>query len=115
MALTADQFVILRAELGDKVPPSDVDLDQIYTLRGGLVGVVRHVWQSRLAALLNSPASFAVSGEYSQSTSANIAGIQRRLLELAGIPDDSDEIPPNTGGEIMELEVVPLTRTGQDR
>lgn len=115
MALTADQLLILRAELGDAVPPTDETLDQIYALRGGLVGVVRHVWQSRLANLLNSPASFAVPGEYSESQVANITAIQRRLLELAGYPDDSDEIPPNTGGGVPAVEIVPLVRGGQDR
>lgn len=115
MALSADQLLILRAELGDAVPPTDETLDQLYTLRGGLVGVVRHVWQGRLANLINNPASFSVSGEYSQNTAANIAAIQRRLLELAGVPDDSDDLPPNAGGAIAALEIVPLVRVGQDR
>lgn len=113
MALTADQLSLLRAELGDQTPPTDTDLDDIFDLRGGLVGVVRHVWSQRLATLLNQPSSFAVTGDYSQNTAVNITAIRQRLVELSGVSDDSDDIPPG-GGPLM-FKVIQLVRGGQDR
>lgn len=113
MALTLDELAAVRAEIGDTVPPSDDDLDEIHDRRGGLVGVVREVWAKRLAEYLASPASFTVSGEYAQSVAANIQGIQKRLAELATADDDSDEIPQ--GGTILPMKFYQLVRLGQDR
>lgn len=113
MGLTADQLSVLRAELGDIEPPDDGDLDDLFLQYGGLVGVVRHVWRQRLANLLTAPASFSVPGEYSQSVAANITAIERRLAELAGSSDDSDDLPP--GGGVAVITVVPMVRVGQDR
>lgn len=113
MALTADQIRLLRAELGTAEPPTDADLTSLHDLRGGLVGVIRHVWRERLAAFLATPGVMGIPGEYNQATTANIEAIRNRLAELAGIPDDSDEIPP--GGGVLAMRVVPLVRVGQDR
>jgi hypothetical protein len=113
VALTADQLALLRAEIGPAEPPDDSDLDEIYALRGGLVGVARHVWSERLAVLIATPAAFTAVGDYSQNTAANIATIRQRLIELAGFPDTSDELPP--GGATIMFAVVPMVRVGQDR
>ena len=112
MALTAEQLVILRGELGDAEPPTDAELEALYEIRGGLVGVVRHVWSQRLAALLAEPAAFTVVGDYSQSVSANIQTIRDRLVELASHPDDSDDVPQ---GGLTVFKVFHLVRDGQDR
>lgn len=101
MALDPEQLAEVRDEIGTTEPPSDSDLDDIHDRKGGLVGVVRAVWAQRLANFLADPATFAVSGEYSQSVRDNIEGIQNRLKELAGVPDDSDDIPPK--GEVVDV------------
>lgn len=113
MALTDDQLSIVRDEIGPADPPSDSDLDDLHDRYGGLVGVVRAVWKQRLAVLLGTPASFTVVGEYGQNTSANIDAIRRRLFELSGAPDDSDEIPPSSGA--TSVKFYPMQRAGQDR
>lgn len=110
MPLDPDQLAIVRDEIGTADPPSDGDLDDIYDRKGGLVGVVRVVWAQRLANLLALPATFSVSGEYSQSTGDNIEAIQTRLKELSGLSDDSDEIPPTGVGETRPLTSWQLVR-----
>lgn len=109
MPLDSDQLALVRDEVGSVEPPSDADLDDIYDRKGGLVGTVRVVWAQRLANFLADPATFSVSGEYSQSTRDNIEGIQKRLAELSGLADDSDEIPP-AGVTIQALESFQLVR-----
>jgi hypothetical protein len=115
VALTAEQLALLRGELGADPPPTDAELEEYHELRGGLVGVVRHVWSLRLAELIRpeNPASFTVSGVYGQNVAANIGAIRRRLVELSAYPDASDEIPPG-GGEVV-FAVYPLERADQDR
>lgn len=109
MALDSEQLAEVRDEIGTIEPPSDSDLDDIHDRKGGLVGVVRAAWAQRLANLLAEPATFSVSGEYSQSVRDNIEGIQNRLKELAGVPDDSDEIPP-PGLEVAVIHSYQLVR-----
>jgi hypothetical protein len=109
MPLDPDQLALVRDEVGTVEPPSDADLDDIYDRKSGLVGVVRVVWAQRLANFLADPATFNVSGEYSQSVRDNIEGIQKRLAELSGVADDSDDIPP--GGVTMQtLQSYQLVR-----
>jgi hypothetical protein len=110
VALTEDELALVRDEIGIADPPSDSDLDDIHERRGGLVGVVRAVWAGRLADLLALPATFSVSGEYSQSTSANIEAIRKRLSELSGLPDDSDDIPPVDDDGRRPVESLRLVR-----
>jgi len=115
VALTQAQLDLLHGDLAPDAwgGPDDSELDDIYTLRGGLVGVLRQVWSTRLAILLASPASFSVSGEYSQSVNGNIEAIRRRLFELSAYPDTADVIPP--GGGLTMFTAYPLERVGQDR
>lgn len=115
MALSQSQLDLLHGELAPEAwgSPDDSELDDIFTLRGGLVGVIRHVWSNRLATLLAQPASFAVSGEYSQSVSGNIEAIRRRLFELSAYPDSHMEIPP--GGGLTMFKAYQLERVGQER
>lgn len=103
MALEPDELAEVRTEIGSADPPSDSDLDDIHDRVLGLVGVIRAVWATRLADFLSNPASFTVPGEYGQNVAANIEGIQKRLRELSGLPDDSNDIPP--GG----LDLRPVT------
>ncbi len=114
MALSSDQLASIRDEIGTAEPPTTADLDVIYDRVSGLVGVVRAVWAQRLANLLAEPATFSVSGEYSQSTSANIEAIRKRLSELASYPDDSDTIPPG-GVDTRPIQSYQLVRPDCDR
>lgn len=92
MDMTLDQLALVRSEIGTTVPPSDVELQAIFARRGGLVGVVREVWQGRLTTLLATPASFTIPGEYGQSTGENIRAIRAELDKLASLPDSSNAI-----------------------
>lgn len=114
MALDPDQLAAVRDEIGTIEPPSDSDLDDIHERKGGLVGVVRAVWAQRLADLMAEPATFSVSGEYSQSTGKNIEAIQARLAELSSFPDDSNEIPPG-GIDVRPISSYQLVRPDCDR
>jgi hypothetical protein len=115
VALSQAQLDLLHGELAPDPwgGPDDSELDDIFTLRGGVVGVIRQVWSTRLATLLANPASFQVSGEYGQNVTANIEAIRRRLFELSAYPDSADVIPP--GGGLTMFTVIQLTRVGQDR
>lgn len=97
MALDALQRALVRTEVGTTVPPSDDDLDEIHDRRGGLVGVIREVWTGRLANMLAAPATFAIPGDYSQSTSTNIVELRKLLKLMAHLPDDSDDLSALTG------------------
>ncbi len=114
MALSSDQLATIRDEIGTAATPTDADLDVIHDRVSGLVGVVRAVWAQRLANMLAEPATFSVSGEYSQSVAANIEAIRKRLSELALYPDDSDTIPPG-GVESRPIGSYQLVRPDCDR
>lgn len=101
MALAPDQLTLVRLYIGDAEPPTNAELDAYHDSFGGLVGVVRKVWAARLAELLADPASFAVGGEYSQSTAANIKAYQDMLKSLGNRPADSDDLPPIGGSSVV--------------
>ncbi len=82
--LDAEDLVWVRNQIGDKVPPTDGALHDRYDVLGGRVAVAREVWDRRLANLLSSPASFSVSGEYSQDVRDNIAEARKKLNDLGG-------------------------------
>lgn len=82
MTLTDEQLIEIRVQIGDSTPPTDNDLDAIYVRKGDQQLVVAEVLTRRLANLLSDPASFSVSGEYSQSTSDNIKALREQLGNL---------------------------------
>ena len=90
--LTSDQIASIRTWISDRTPPTDIELDPIYTRTGSLKGVVEAVLRKRLADLQARPAQFAVAGDYSQSTSANIASLQKQLETLSGYDDNLAKI-----------------------
>ena len=87
--LTSDQIQTIRSWIGDKTPPTDVDLDPIRTRTGSLKGVVIDVLRKRLATMSAKPSQFAVAGDYSQTTAENIRSLER---QLAGLDLYSDEL-----------------------
>lgn len=80
--LTADETAYLRAELGPTVDLTDAQTR--YARLGEARLVVLEVLRERLAALTAGPAQYAISGVYSQDTSANIAALREQLTRVAG-------------------------------
>jgi hypothetical protein len=88
--LTDEETAYLRSELGPDVDLTDVQ--DRYTRLGTATAVVTEVLRERLAVLTSAPAQFAVSGVYSQDTSANIAALREQLARVgtsgeAGLSD----------------------------
>lgn len=82
MALTQDQLIQIRRKIG--TAPDDAALDAIYDRVGDLDELVLEVLEIRLADMMRAPSSFAVPGEYSQSTSENIRALERDIAALGG-------------------------------
>lgn len=83
--MTEEELALIRDIIGDTTPPTDADLEDYYEqLDGDVYGVARKVLKRRLANLTAAPSSFSVPGEYSQSTTANIATLERQLADLGG-------------------------------
>lgn len=80
---TADELAAIRSEIGDAEPPTDSAIETIFDRLGTVGGVVYEITSKRLADLLASPASFTVTGEYSQSTEANIRAYSELLRKYA--------------------------------
>ena len=97
MALTTDERLWVRSQIGDSEPPSDADLDTMHDRLDTPEAVVVEVLEKRLAEYEARPASFSVPGEYSQSTAANIEALRMRLRRVRG------------------AQPIPLTRYGPDR
>lgn len=89
MRLSYEDLQWVRNQIGDATPPSDDDLGARFAVLGDRTAVVQEVLDRRLANLLADPSSFSVSGEYSQSTEANIRGIQAKLVDLGGSSGES--------------------------
>lgn len=82
MALTVDQLVRIRRQVGDK--PDNAALQSIYDRTGDLDELVLEVLEIRLANLVASPAQFTVVGEYGQDTGKNIDALKGVVGVLGG-------------------------------
>lgn len=80
-ALTTDELAAIRDEVGDT--PPDAELQAVYDRVEVVGAVIYSVLSRRLANLRANPAQFSVSGEYSQSTQANIAALEKQLSRWA--------------------------------
>lgn len=118
MPLSSTQRADVRTWVSDVVPPTDDDLDEIHGRRGTLKLVVWEVLRKRLATLQAGPAQFAVAGDYSQTTAANITSLEKLLKELDGVDDDLVPIPGYGDETVTPAEQVivsPLQRHGRPR
>lgn len=101
MAFTDDEIAYLQTRLGSSVNPDAVpstimdDLEDRYTRLGTAPLVAVEVLRIRLANIADpfgSPLQYAISGEYSQDGSNNVAFL-RDMLRLAeqeaGVPSSS--------------------------
>ena len=86
MSLSDAEIVAIRRRVGSV--PDDTELNSIYDRTGSVTETAREVLELRLAELLRTPATFSVSGEYSQGTAENIKGLQQSLAELGDLDND---------------------------
>lgn len=82
MALTQDQIDHIRRQVGNQ--PDDAALNVLFDRLLTVDELVLQILETRLAELERIPAQFAVSGEYSQSTAANITALRDRIASLGG-------------------------------
>jgi hypothetical protein len=109
VAFTADEIAYLQTRLGSAVnedtnPTLIDDLETRYARLGTAPLVAVEVLRIRLANIADpfgSPLQYAISGEYSQDGSNNVAFLKdmlRRAEEDAGLPDSSGgvltSVPP---------------------
>lgn len=96
MALTADQIAYYGRKLGTPIDQTDIEAriarlstDGLYT---GDIDVVVEVIETRIATLANTPESFAIPGEYSQSTVGNMKLLQRQLADALAEQASGEDI-----------------------
>lgn len=77
MALSTDQVVYIRRQVGSS--PPDADLQAIFDRTGDVDVLVLEILETRYADMLANPTSFSVSGEYSQSTGENLKALQKQI------------------------------------
>jgi uncharacterized protein YecT (DUF1311 family) len=83
VALTGSDLRYTRRRVGSL--PADADLNTLYdTLVAEgkdqpVEWLILEVLETRLADLIRNPATFSVSGEYSQSTSSNIDALKAEI------------------------------------
>lgn len=82
MPLTEEQIYTVRRQVG--LEPSDADLNDTFDRLGDVDEVVREILEIRAAELRRVPATFAIPGEYSQSTAENLKSLEEQLSELPG-------------------------------
>lgn len=76
-ALTQDQLVYIRKQVGSS--PDDASLQAIYDRPVTVNQLVLEVLELRYADLIATPATFAIPGDYSQSTAENIKALAERI------------------------------------
>ncbi len=90
MALDPDDLTLVRSYVPWD-PPVDATLDARYEVLGSWQAVAVEQLRTRRQTLLDSPSSFSVGGEYSESWTANIEALSKTIDELeAQIPVDAD-------------------------
>lgn len=79
---------MIRDWIGTATPPTDPELIALHDDLGSPRAVVESTLRRRWAEFVSNPASFGVSGQYTQNAAANIEALERALARLAGMPDD---------------------------
>jgi hypothetical protein len=113
--LTSDEIHTVRSWIGDKTPPTDIDLDPINTRTGSVRGVIREVLRKRLATMTAKPSQFAVAGDYSQTTAENIRSLERQLAQLELYTDGMVYVGPNDGSASLTGAPLRIVRKGARR
>lgn len=95
MALTEDQIIEIRRSVGNQ--PDDDVLNDIYARTNDVDELVLEVLEIRWADAANPalPANFAIPGEYSQDTRANIEALKAQVAAAGGgVGGTVEFIPP---------------------
>lgn len=105
MALTADQLANIRDEISDSTPPTDEEVEALWTRKGeSLTQTVLAVLTKRYAALANGgPLNFTVVGEYSEDRSNNLKALEAQIKRVRA---------EGVGGEGPVLGKVTVGRLG---
>ena len=116
MPLSGDDLTYLRRRVGSS--PDDAALEVIYATYEDrahpLEHLTLHVLETRLADLLANPASFSVSGEYSQSTGENIRALTKLVdaqrSHMIGLGIVLDGPPPGGAMTVVPAAARPYVR-----
>lgn len=100
MPLLADDLARIREWVGSS--PDDGDVATVYERVGeDPLAAALSILRTRRADMLAEPATWAVSGEYSQSTKDNLAALDRQIADLETlVPGES------TSGLISTVQLV---------
>lgn len=79
---TDEDIALVRRFVGNTEPPTDDDLYDAIQDAGSATLAAEQLLQGRLGDLLSKPASFSISGVYSESNSANIDALKGKIEEL---------------------------------
>lgn len=114
MPLTDDQLAEVRDWIGDDVPPTDTDLDDIYDRLElpTAAGVAQQVLRKRLSGFLKEAASYTIEGVYQESSQANITGL---LSLLNDVEEATNQEEGELGGGTGTLRVKRIVRLGRSR
>ena len=78
--LTEIQLVLLHDQLGTDA--DEIEMQERYDRNNDVNQVMLEMLQRRLADMVAAPACFSVSGEYTQSTGANIDAITAKISQI---------------------------------
>lgn len=92
MALTADELIYIRSEIGTQEPPDDLELEDSYERHGSVYAVIAEVFRQRIAELLAKPTQFTIPGDYSENTSENLKTLRDRLKVMESLTESEEEI-----------------------
>ena len=82
MAISEDDLIVLRSWVPWD-PPSDTDLEDSYDRLGGIYQVAEEEIRKQLQTVLSGPDSFSIPGDYSESNSARIQALERRMSKAS--------------------------------
>ena len=88
--MTEAELLTIRDEVG--TVPTDTEIGDIYDRLGSVGGTIYALLSRQLAELLNNPASFNVSGEYSQDVRANIEALQKKIQAYAAFAPGAEGV-----------------------
>lgn len=84
MAVPEADLIWIRTKIGDK--PVDADVEVVYNRNQyDKRATAAEILERRRANLLANPASFSISGKYSQDTRTNIEELKDALGDVAGV------------------------------
>ncbi len=105
MTISTDDLALLRTYVTWD-PPTDATIDARYTILWSWEAVALEMVRTRRSQMLDSPSSFSIGGEYSESWTANIEALTKMMNELEAM------VPSGTAGG-LGFSVGRLVRDGR--